>query len=234
MNITKTLAAQSEHNSNMNTSPIATTLIIDYRKRYSAVRMLDILGATTGLVLSAPLFALVALLLKITSPGPVFYRASRIGYKGGAFTILKFRSMTVDADKQGAAITSAKDSRITPIGQVLRKWKLDELPQFINILIGNMSLVGARPEAPNYVDKYNCEQLAILDFKPGLTSPASMKFRDESSLLAGDNWEEYYTQEIMPAKLEIDLRYLKKRSVWTDIIVILRTVIAVVRRQKID
>jgi len=194
------------------------------RRSAPAIRFLDILGALTGLSVTAPLLMVLALIVKLTSPGPVLFRSTRVGWRGRPFTLLKFRSMYLGAETQGAAITTANDPRVTPIGRALRRWKLDELPQFLNVLGGDMSLVGPRPESPAYVARYSREQLAILDTKPGITSPASLLYRDESSILSGDHWEEHYLREIMPAKLAIDLEYSRRRTVWSDVRVLLQTI----------
>jgi lipopolysaccharide/colanic/teichoic acid biosynthesis glycosyltransferase len=132
--------------------------------------------------------------------------------------------MVADAPGKGPAVTAAADDRITAVGRVLRKAKLDELPQLINVLKGEMSLVGPRPEDPSYVSLYSRDQLAILDTRPGITSPASISYRDESSLLTGEDWEQHYTQEVMPAKIELDLEYARGRTWRSDLGVIVRTI----------
>lgn len=189
-----------------------------------SIRCLDVIGATVGLCVSAPALAALALAVKLTSPGPSFFTSTRVGLHGRSFTLFKLRSMCVEADVGAAAITVADDARVTPLGRFMRKWKLDELPQFFNVLRGDMGLVGPRPESPRYVTMYSREQLNLLEVKPGLTSPASLRYRDESSELTGEDWEERYIKDIMPAKLAIDLDYIRKRTVWTDLVVILQTV----------
>ncbi|MBZ0293093.1 MAG: sugar transferase [Anaerolineae bacterium] len=186
-------------------------------------RLLDIVMSTALLLLFSPLFAAIALVIKLTSPGPVFYRATRIGRDGETFKLYKFRSMVVDADRSGPGITTAGDARVTRIGRILRKTKLDELPQFINVLRGEMSLVGPRPEDPRYVALYTPEQRAVLRVRPGITSPASVYYRDEESLLVGEDWETRYIEEIMPAKLEIDLDYAHKGGISDDLTIMWRT-----------
>lgn len=186
-------------------------------------RLFDIVMSVALLVVFSPLFAAIALVIKLTSPGPVFYRATRIGRDGETFKLYKFRSMVVDADRSGPGITTAGDARVTRIGRILRKSKLDELPQFINVLRGEMSLVGPRPEDPRYVALYTPEQRAVLRVRPGITSPASVYYRDEESLLAGDDWETRYIEEIMPAKLEIDLDYAHKGGIGDDLTIMWRT-----------
>lgn len=186
-------------------------------------RLFDIGFSAAVLVALAPLFAVIALIIKLTSPGPVFYMAQRTGRSGQPFKLYKFRSMVVGADKQGPGITTAGDARITRIGRILRKSKLDELPQFINVLRGEMSLVGPRPEDPRYVALYTPEQREVLMVRPGITSPASVYYRDEESLLTGDDWESRYIQEIMPAKLQIDLDYARSGDLLDDFKIIGRT-----------
>jgi lipopolysaccharide/colanic/teichoic acid biosynthesis glycosyltransferase len=191
-----------------------------------AKRVLDVVVASIALVTLWPLFALIALVIRITSPGAVFYRAARVGQNGQLFNLYKFRSMVTDADKRGPGITTAGDPRVTPIGRILRRTKLDELPQLINVLRGEMSLVGPRPEDPRYVAHYTPEQRLVLAVRPGITSPASVYYRDEESLLTGGDWEKQYLEEIMPAKLAIDLDYARSATLWRDIDIIRRTVIA--------
>ncbi|MCB0079154.1 MAG: sugar transferase [Anaerolineales bacterium] len=191
-------------------------------------RVFDLIAATVGLLLLSPLLLILAIAIKRSSPGPIFYRAQRIGRGGRPFVLYKFRSMVADADKRGPAITAAGDSRITPIGRLLRRTKLDELPQLINVVKGEMSLVGPRPEDPRYVALYTPEQRRILDYRPGITSQASLVYRHEERLLAGEDWEAIYRNEIMPAKLRVDLDYLDHRNLVSDLALILRTVVAIV------
>lgn len=186
-------------------------------------RLFDILASAIGLVVLSPLFLVIAIAIKITSPGPVFYRALRVGRHGKHFKLFKFRSMVVDADKIGPGITGSDDPRITSIGRLLRRTKLDELPQLINVLHGEMSIVGPRPEDPRYVALYNDEQRQILNVRPGITSPASVKYRDEESRLTGSDWEKHYIAHIMPAKLAIDLDYALNSSLRRDMSIILTT-----------
>jgi lipopolysaccharide/colanic/teichoic acid biosynthesis glycosyltransferase len=162
--------------------------------------------------------------IKLTSDGPALFRCNRVGQNGRPFVVYKLRSMVAEAPGIGPAITGASDSRVTPVGAVLRKLKLDELPQLLNVVKGDMSLVGPRPEDYRYVSLYSREQLEILDAKPGMTSPASLHYRDEAAQLVGDDWNDRYVQEIMPAKLAIDREYLGRRTVWSDVVVIFKTV----------
>src|SRR5258708_29777053 len=162
-------------------------------------RAFDVIVSLAALVFLSPLFAVIAVAVKLTSPGPVFYRGPRIGRLGAEFSILKFRTMRSGA--AGPSITRASDPRVTPVGRFLRRWKLDELPQFVNVLRGEMSLVGPRPEAPEYVLLYSAEERSVLRVRPGITSPASLRYRDEESLLAGQEWRDEYVNRIMRDKL---------------------------------
>ena len=165
--------------------------------------------------------------MKVSSPGPVFHRGERIGRGGKPFTLYKFRSMRVG--DSGPAITRAGDPRVTPVGRFLRRTKLDELPQLLNIVSGDMSLVGPRPEAPRYVELYDDEQRRILSVRPGITSPASLVYRSEEEQLVGADWERLYVEAIMPAKLRIDLEYLDRRTLASDLRIIVRTIAALLR-----
>lgn len=193
------------------------------------MRVIDFLAALVGLVVLSPLFLVLALLIKLDSQGPVFYRARRVGRHGVPFALYKFRSMVAGADRQGPGITTAGDSRVTRVGRFLRGTKLDELPQLINVLKGEMALVGPRPEDPRYVALYTPEQWAVLAYRPGITSAASLQYRREESLLSGTDWETVYREEVMPAKLAIDLAYLQKRTVWSDLRLVMHTILAVFR-----
>ena len=190
-------------------------------------RLLDLVVAAAGLLILSPLFALLAAAVKLSSRGPVFHRGERVGRGGRPFELYKFRSMRVG--EAGPHITRAGDSRITAIGRLLRRTKLDELPQLINVLRGDMSLVGPRPEAPRYVALYDAEQRRILSVRPGITSPASLRYRSEEAQLVGDDWERLYVEEIMPAKLRIDLDYIGRRTLASDLRVIAGTVAALFR-----
>ncbi len=189
-------------------------------------RGLDVTVSAMVLVVVSPLLLIVAILIRISSPGPIFYRAKRIGKAGRPFLLYKFRSMLMDADKIGPGITIAQDMRVTRVGRFLRSSKLDEFPQFFNVLLGDMSLVGPRPEDPRYVALYTPEQCHVLDTRPGITSPASVYFRNEEKLLKGEDWEAVYVTEIMPAKLAIDLEYIRDVSLRRDIVVIAKTFLA--------
>jgi len=188
-------------------------------------RGFDLLASALGLLVLSPLFLVIAILIKATSPGPVFYRAKRIGQEGKAFGVYKFRSMVKNADKQGPGITVANDCRVTTIGRILRRTKVDELPQLINVVRGEMSLVGPRPEDPEYVELYSPEQRAILQVRPGVTSLASVAYRHEEEQLTGPDWKQHYIDVIMPEKLAIDLEYAQRACLWYDIVIIVRTIL---------
>lgn len=187
-------------------------------------RIIDVLAATLGLIILTPLFLIISIAIKKSDGGPVFYKARRVGKDEKMFKLYKFRTMMLDADKQGPGITTSGDSRITPVGHWLRHKKLDELPQLLNVCRGEMSLVGPRPEDPRYVALYDEEQRRILRVRPGITSAASLSFRNEETLLSGSDWEYVYCNEIMPMKLALDLAYIEKRTIWTDLTLIFRTI----------
>jgi len=191
-------------------------------------RLFDVAASALGLLLLSPLLLLLAIWVRLDSPGPIFYRARRVGRGGDLFALYKFRSMVVDADRQGPGITVSADRRVTRAGRFLRRTKLDELPQLINVLKGEMSLVGPRPEDPRYVALYTPEQRGVLAVRPGITSAASLAFRHEEQLLGGANWETIYREQVMPAKLAIDLAYLEQRTLLSDLRLILRTVAVMV------
>ena len=189
-------------------------------------RAFDVVASLGGLIVLSPVLLVLGLLVKLSSPGPMFYHAERVGLHGERFRLFKFRSMVVDADKQGPGITVAADSRVTRIGRFLRRTKLDELPQLLNVLRGEMSIVGPRPEDPRYVALYSPAQRDVLNVRPGITSPASVRYRDEESILTGDNWETLYIEQVMPAKLAIDLEYARQPGFRHDLNIILRTLVS--------
>jgi lipopolysaccharide/colanic/teichoic acid biosynthesis glycosyltransferase len=193
-------------------------------KRGRSKRIFDTVVAAVGLVIASPLMAAIAIAVRATSPGPALHRASRIGRHGVPFTLYKFRSMRISTDDEGARITAAGDARITRVGRFLRSTKLDELPQLVNVLRGDMSIVGPRPEDPTYVNKYTAAQKEILTWRPGLTSPASIEYRHEEDILsaAGDLDAAYAT--IMAAKLELDLAYFSTSSLRSDVVIVMRTI----------
>jgi lipopolysaccharide/colanic/teichoic acid biosynthesis glycosyltransferase len=187
-------------------------------------REFDCVVATLGLALLAPIFVVVALLVKLSSPGPVFYFQDRVGLNGRRFKIVKFRSMFEDADKRGLAITSSSDRRITPIGRVIRSLKIDELPQLWNVLKGEMSLVGPRPEVLHYVESYSPEQRRVLTVRPGITDPATIAYRREQELLATQtDPDRYYRDVVLPNKLNRNLEYLDRISLSYDLFLVLLT-----------
>jgi lipopolysaccharide/colanic/teichoic acid biosynthesis glycosyltransferase len=181
------------------------------------------------LVALSPLLVIVAVLVKRSSPGPVLHRAQRVGRQGRLFTLYKFRSMVVNADRLGAGITACDDARITPIGRRLRRTKLDELPQLINVLKGDMSLVGPRPEDPRYVALYTAEHRRVLNVRPGITSWASIHYRHEERLLSAEHVDVVYRTQVMPQKLALDLEYLERQSLLLDVSIIMRTLLAVLK-----
>ena len=190
-----------------------------------AKRWFDFFWSVVGLCLSWPIFVLIALVIKLEDGGPVFFRQERVGWRGRPFRIWKFRTMVVGAEKLGRPLTVGKDPRITRVGHWLRKTKLDELPQLINVLCGEMSLVGPRPEVPRYVDLYSTDQRRVLELKPGITDPASIIFRNESEVLAQvEDPERYYLEVVMPEKIRLNIEYAKHASIWSDIRVILQTI----------
>jgi lipopolysaccharide/colanic/teichoic acid biosynthesis glycosyltransferase len=194
------------------------------------MRAVDLTLTLVALLVMSPVLLLVALAVKCSSPGPVFHRAQRVGKGGRLFTLYKFRSMVPDAAARGPGVTGRDDPRVTPVGRVLRRTKLDEWPQLLNTLKGDMSLVGPRPEDPRYVALYSAEQRQVLSVKPGITSPATVLHRHEEDLLTGDNWEHTYVTQILPTKLRIELDYLSRRTLFSDLRVLADTTFAIIAR----
>jgi lipopolysaccharide/colanic/teichoic acid biosynthesis glycosyltransferase len=193
-------------------------------------RLFDLFWALFGLTLLAPLFAAVAVAIRLDDGGPVFFRQERVGYRGRRFRMWKFRTMVMHAERIGRQITVGGDPRITRIGHLLRTAKLDELPQLLNVVAGEMSLVGPRPEVPRYVALYTDEQRHVLDLIPGITDPASIKYRHENDILArAADPERAYIDEVMPEKLRINLTYASRYNVLTDFGIIVQTVAKLVR-----
>lgn len=187
-------------------------------------RLFDIFASGLGLLFLSPLFLILAIWIKLDSKGPVFYRQVRVGRGNKDFRIFKFRSMRVGADKQGLITVGGHDPRITRSGYFIRKYKLDEFPQLINVFIGEMSLVGPRPEVRKYVDMYTPEQMHVLDVRPGVTSLASIRYRNENELLdKAEDPDQFYIDVVMQDKLAIDLEYVKNASFWYDIKLIFQT-----------
>jgi lipopolysaccharide/colanic/teichoic acid biosynthesis glycosyltransferase len=187
-------------------------------------RPTDILLALVGLAVASPVLLAIAVAVRLQDGAPVIYRARRVGQHGREFRLFKFRTMVASG---GSSVTVWKDPRVTPLGRRLRRLKLDELPQLFNVLRGEMSIVGPRPEDPSYVALYTEEQRRVLSVKPGITGVAALAYADEESLLQGEDWEETYRLTIMPAKLQLELDYLAKRSPRTDAELILQTVAVV-------
>ncbi|MDC2223414.1 sugar transferase [Bacteroides thetaiotaomicron] len=187
-------------------------------------RLFDIVASGLGLLCLSPLFLILAVWIKCDTPGPVFYRQTRVGRYNRDFRLYKFRSMRIGADRQGLITVGGHDTRITRSGYFIRKYKLDEFPQLINVFIGDMSLVGPRPEVRKYVDLYTQEQMHVLDVRPGITDLASIRYRNENELLAqAANPDRYYIETIMPDKLRINLEYVANHSFWSDIVFIFKT-----------
>lgn len=198
------------------------------RGRLAAKRIFDVCCAALGLVIASPLLLAAAVAVGTTSPGGVLFRQERIGRNGKPFTIYKFRSMR--RDNAGLKITTGHDARITPVGRFLRKSKIDELPQLWNVLKGDMSFVGPRPEVQEYTDLYSAEQRQIFLVRPGITDPASIEFRNENDLLSESrDPNRTYIEEIMPRKIDLGLTYIENLSLGYDIKLILRTLVTVLR-----
>lgn len=187
-------------------------------------RLFDIIASACGLIVLSPLFIILSVWIKLDSKGPVFYRQVRVGRHNKDFRIFKFRSMRVGADKQGLITVGGRDPRVTRSGYFIRKYKLDEFPQLINVLIGDMSLVGPRPEVRKYVDMYTEEQMRVLDVRPGITDLASIRYRNENELLEkAEDPDQFYVDVIMQDKLAINLEYVANHSFWYDIKLIFKT-----------
>lgn len=194
-------------------------------------RLFDLAAAALGLLVLSPVFLLLALWIKADSPGPVFYRQRRVGRRNRDFWLYKFRSMRVGADRAGLITVGGRDPRITSSGYYLRKYKLDELPQLIQVLSGDMSLVGPRPEVRRYVDLYTPEQMHVLDVRPGITDMASILYRNENELLArAEDPDKYYVEVVMQDKLRINLEYVARHSFGYDLRLIFRTLWEVVSK----
>jgi len=194
-------------------------------------RLFDLFFALLGVLLLAPFFVLISIWIKLDSPGPVFFRQERVGRKGKVFNIFKFRTMCLDAESKGRQITVGADPRITKSGYYLRKTKLDELPQLLNVISGEMSLVGPRPEVPRYVALYPDDiRERVLSVQPGITDYASIEYKDENSILgSAKDPDRAYIEEVMPVKLKYYMSYVAERSLWLDFIIILRTLQAIIK-----
>jgi lipopolysaccharide/colanic/teichoic acid biosynthesis glycosyltransferase len=192
-------------------------------------RVFDFLVASVVVVLTAPLIAVLGAAIKLDSPGPMLFRTLRVGRDGRPFHLLKLRTMAVGSDRAGLAVTASGDARVTRVGRWLRRLKLDEVPQFVNVARGEMSIVGPRPEHPDFVRRYTETQLQVLTVRPGITSLASLEFSDEEELLVGDA-NRIYVEDVMPAKLALDLEYVRRRSLGLDLAIIGRTASLVLSR----
>jgi len=195
-------------------------------------RLFDIVASGLGLIVLSPLFLILAIWIKLDSKGPVFYRQVRVGYKNKDFRIFKYRSMRVGADKGSLVTFGGRDPRVTKSGYWIRKFKLDELPQLMNVFIGDMSLVGTRPEVRHYVDYWTPEQMHVLDVRPGITDPASIKFRNENELMEkAEDPEKYYIEVIMQEKIKLYLEYVEKHSFFYDLGLIFKTFWVIVKER---
>lgn len=205
------------------------TILQQKRLQLILKRIFDIVVSFVGLVILSPLFLILAIAIARDSKGPVFFKQTRVGRNGVPFKIYKFRTMVEDAEARGMQLTVGDDSRITNVGTFLRKTKIDELPQLINVFKGEMSFVGPRPEVPKYVGLYTEDQRQVLMVRPGITDLASIEYRNESELLAtADNPEKVYIEEVMPRKIELNKKYIENISLCGDIRIIFRTLGALV------
>lgn len=189
-------------------------------------RAFDLLFVVPGLILLSPVFLLIAFVIKLSSDGPIFFKQVRVGQQGKLFCVLKFRTMVMDAEAKGAKVTIHGDPRITKVGHFLREYKLDELPQLINVLKGEMSLVGPRPEVPEYVSFYTDDvKKIVLSVPPGITDRASIEFKDENRILAGSvDPIKDYQEKVLPIKLNYYTKYVQERSLWLDFRLIIATI----------
>ena len=195
-------------------------------------RLFDVIASGLGLIMLSPLFLILAIWIKLDSKGPVFYRQIRVGRNNKDFCIFKFRSMRVGADKGSLVTIGGHDPRVTRSGYFIRKFKFDELPQLINVLVGDMSLVGPRPEVRHYVNYWTPEQMHVLDVRPGITDPASIKFRNENELMEqAEDPEKYYIEVIMQEKIKLYLEYVEKHSFFYDLGLIFKTFFVIVHER---
>ena len=195
-------------------------------------RLFDVVASGLGLIVLSPLFLILAIWIKLDSKGPVFYRQVRVGYKNKDFRIFKFRSMRVGSDKGSLVTIGGRDPRVTKSGYWIRKFKLDELPQLINVFVGDMSLVGPRPEVRHYVDYWTPEQMHVLDVRPGITDPASIKFRNEKELMEkAEDPEKYYIEIIMQEKIKLYLEYVEKHNFFYDLGLIFKTFWVIIKER---
>lgn len=192
-------------------------------------RIFDFVVALVFLIILSPVFIIIAISIKFSGKGPVFYLQKRVGYNGKDFMIYKFRTMYTGSDKAGLLTVGGRDSRITNVGYLLRKYKMDELPQIFNVIFGSMSLVGPRPEVRKYVDMYTQDQLRVLTVRPGITDYASIEYSNENEILGkSSDPEKDYINVIMPEKLKLNLKYIKDKSFITDIKILTATLVKIV------
>ncbi len=188
-------------------------------------RIFDIFSALIGLIILFPFLFVISIIVLVSSPGGIFFFQTRVGKNGKDFSLWKFRTMKPDSDKKGLLTVGGRDPRITEIGYFLRKYKLDELPQLVNVVFGEMSLVGPRPEVRKYVEMYSTQQLRVLEVKPGITDYASIEYSNENELLAkSSDPEKTYIEEVMPSKLKLNLKYISEKSFTTDLKIIFKTI----------
>lgn len=193
-------------------------------------RLFDIIASLVGIIILIPFFFVICIVMIVSCGLPIFYLQTRVGKNGKDFKLFKFRTMHLDADKKGLLTVGGRDPRVTKIGYYLRKYKLDELPQLFNVLLGTMSLVGPRPEVRKYVDLYTVEQQQVLLVKPGITDYASLEYINENELLAkSPNPEETYISQVMPAKLELNKKYIQQHSILIDFTIIIKTIGKIIR-----
>lgn len=195
-------------------------------------RLFDIVVSGAVVLIALPLWIALAIAIKLDSPGPIFYRGSRIGRKGRAFRMFKFRTMRLGADQAGPALTRRSDARVTRVGRFLRRFKLDEMPQLLNVLRGEMSIVGPRPEHPRYVAHYTEEMRRVFCARPGMASPAFIRYRHEEEVLeaAGEDFERVYIHVILPEKLAMDLEYIQRQSFLYDLSIFFEAAVSLFRR----
>jgi len=196
-------------------------------------RIFDFTACLIALLFLLPIFAIIGIVIKCNSPGPVFYRGRRIGLDGRPFRIFKFRTMVADAEKKGGPSTALNDSRLTKSGKFLRKYKIDELPQVLNVLKGDMSIVGPRPQVEEYTRLYNDEEQIILSVRPGLTDFASIKFVNLDQILGDESVDDKYLKEIEPVKNKLRIKYVVEHSFWVDLEIIFMTLLQLLRLKKI-
>ena len=196
-------------------------------------RVFDFILALILLIVLSPIMLVIALAIKLTDRGPIFYRQVRVTQYGKEFRIFKFRTMVMNADKIGSQVTVGDDPRITKVGKKIRKLRLDEIPQLLNVLSGEMSFVGTRPEVVKYVEEYSNEMLATLLLPAGITSEASIEFKDEDKILDGvDNVDRVYVQDVLPIKMVFNVEYIKDVSIWNDFSLMINTALAVIKKDK--